>query len=157
MSLASKGMNRGLIAGMILLSDRRAAARPVESESADQAAVSAALAKMALVAALATDPNAACVRKETRPASFAAASGERLSSSMAVRICAWIFSFLAAVRLSVTPSADMQNTPWTTCSFAGRCALDFLVRNPSAAKRSWKESMADSPRMASSRPLKSST
>ena len=44
MSLASKGMNRGLIAGRILSSDRRAAARPVESESADQAAVSAALA-----------------------------------------------------------------------------------------------------------------
>ena len=94
---------------------------------------------MALVAALATDPNAACVRKETRPASFAAAPGERLSSSMAVRICAWIFSFLAAVGLSVTPSTDMLKfTPWTTCSFAGCCALDFLVRNPSAAKRSWR-------------------
>ena len=44
MSLVSKGMKRGLIAGRILSSDLGAAARPVESESADQAAVSAALA-----------------------------------------------------------------------------------------------------------------
>ena len=41
---ASKGMNLGLIAGKIRSSDRSAAARPVESESADHAAVSAALA-----------------------------------------------------------------------------------------------------------------
>ena len=106
MSLASKGMNRGLIAGVILSSDLSAAARPSESESADQAAVSAALAY---------------------------APG--------------FFSFLAAVGLSVTPSVEMLKfTPWTTCSFAGCCALDGLVRKPSAAKRSWKESMAESPR-----------
>ena len=78
-------MNFGLIVGRMQTNDRSAALRPVDRAEEEHAAASAALAYTALVAALTTEPNAAWVRKETLPASFAASSGVRLSSSNARR------------------------------------------------------------------------